>query len=112
MIVSKLYVVVSQLSDLTVTPSYDQVINHQNRSLKVGKVAGANKVGVPHPQYSALTVNDDNDVFICCHLNSTHFMSCALTTTHQYYKLDNQYIIKVTFVNDCDDNVSYITVDI
>ena len=55
-------VVVSHLSDLTMLPSYDQVINHQNRSLKVVKVAGANKVGVPHPQYSALTVNDDNDM--------------------------------------------------
>ena len=87
-------VVVSQLSDLTMPPSYDQVINHQNRSLKVVKVAAANKVGVPHPQYSALIANDDNDVFLCCHRNfkmiknamlsnhrnSTHFMS--LTTAH------------------------------
>ena len=84
----------------------------------------ANKVDVPYPQYSALTVNDVNDVFICCHRNfkmikigmltshpnSTHIMS--LTTTHQYYMLHNQYVMKGTFVNDCDDNVSYITVDI
>ena len=55
-------VVVSHLSDLTMPPSYDQVINHQNRSLKVVKVTGANKVGVPYQQYSALTVNDDNNV--------------------------------------------------
>ena len=62
-------VVVSQLSDLTMLPSYEQVINHQDRFLKVVKVAGANKVGVPHPQYSALIDNDDSDVFICCHRN-------------------------------------------
>ena len=89
-------VVVSQLSDLTMPPSYDQVVNHQNKFLKV---SGANKVDVPHPQYPTLTVNDDNDVLICWHRNfkrikngmltshphSIHFMS--LTTTHQYCRL-------------------------
>ena len=62
-------VVVSQLSDLTMPPSYNQVVNCQDRSLKVVKVAGANKGGLPHPQYSALAVNDNNDVFIWCHRN-------------------------------------------
>ena len=59
-------VVVSQLSDLTMPLFYDHVINDHNRSLKVVKVPGANKVGVP---LSALTVNDNNDVFICYHRN-------------------------------------------
>ena len=44
-----------QLNDAIMSPSYNQVINGQDKPIKVVKVARANKVGVPSPWYSALT---------------------------------------------------------
>ena len=44
-----------QLNDPTMSPSYNQVINGQDKPIKVVKVARANKVSVPCPWYSVLT---------------------------------------------------------
>ena len=38
-----------QLNDLIMSPSYNQVINGQDKAIKVVKVTRSNKVGVPCP---------------------------------------------------------------
>ena len=38
-----------QLNDLIMSPSYNQVINGQDKPINVVKVATANEVGVPCP---------------------------------------------------------------
>ena len=55
------------------SPSYDEVVNGQDRCIKVVKVSRSDKVGVPHPELFALTApkddSDDDDIFICFHRN-------------------------------------------
>ena len=55
------------------SPSYNEVVNGQDRSIKVMNVSRSDKVGIPHPEYSALTApkddSDDDVVFIRCHNN-------------------------------------------
>ena len=52
-------------------PSYNEFLNCQDRSIKVMNMSRSDKVGVPHPKYSALTApkDDSNDdvVFMRCH---------------------------------------------
>ena len=54
-------------------PSYNEVVNGLDRSIKVMNVSRSDKVGIPHPEYSALTApkddSDDDVVFIRCHNN-------------------------------------------
>ena len=55
------------------SPSYDEVVNGQDRFIKVMKVSRSDKVGVPHPEWFGLTVpkdvSDDDDIFIRFHRN-------------------------------------------
>ena len=54
-------------------PSYNEVVNGLDRSIKVMNVSRSDKVGIPHPEYSALTAPKDDSyddvVFIRCHNN-------------------------------------------
>ena len=49
MIIYNLDVCGRQLNDPILSPSYTQVINGQDKPIKVVKVARSNKVGVPCP---------------------------------------------------------------
>ena len=53
--------------------SYDEVVNGQDRPIKVMNVSRSDKVGVPHSEYSAVTApkddSDDDVVFVRCHNN-------------------------------------------
>ena len=55
------------------SPSYNEFPNRQDRSIKVMNMLRSDKVGVPHPKYSALTApkddSDDDVVFVRSHNN-------------------------------------------
>ena len=59
-----------QLNDPIMSPSYNQVINGQDKPIKVVKVARANKMcDILHLQTTLKDDSYDNAIFIRCHKN-------------------------------------------